>query len=58
MSLVRYEVKDGVAVVTIDNPPVNALAPDVWTEIDDAVTRANAADSSGSGLRQPEARHH
>ena len=25
--LVRYEVKDGVAVVTIDNPPVNALAP-------------------------------
>ena len=23
--LVRYEVKDGVAVVTIDNPPVNAL---------------------------------
>ncbi len=42
MSLVRYEVKDGVAVVTIDNPPVNALAPNVWTEIEDAVTRANA----------------
>ena len=37
--LVRYEVKDGVAVVTIDNPPVNALAPSVWTEIDDAVKR-------------------
>jgi 3-hydroxyacyl-CoA dehydrogenase len=40
--LVRYEVKDGVAVVTIDNPPVNALAPEVWTQIEDAVKRANA----------------
>jgi len=40
--LVRYEVKDGVAVVTIDNPPVNALAPAVWTEIDDAVKRGVA----------------
>jgi 3-hydroxyacyl-CoA dehydrogenase len=38
-NLVRYEVKDGVAVVTIDNPPVNALAPDVWGQIDDAVKR-------------------
>jgi 3-hydroxyacyl-CoA dehydrogenase len=40
--LVRYEVKNGVAVVTIDNPPVNALAPAVWTEIDDAVKRGVA----------------
>ena len=40
--LVRYEVKDGVAVVTIDNPPVNALAPNVWTEIDQAVQRGVA----------------
>jgi 3-hydroxyacyl-CoA dehydrogenase len=37
--LVRYEVKDGVAVLTIDNPPVNALAPEVWGQIDDAVQR-------------------
>src|SRR5271154_6882545 len=36
---VHYEVKDGVAVLTIDNPPVNALAPDVWGQIDDAVKR-------------------
>jgi 3-hydroxyacyl-CoA dehydrogenase len=42
MSLVRYEVKDGVAVVTIDNPPVNALAPEVWTQIDEAVKRGVA----------------
>jgi 3-hydroxyacyl-CoA dehydrogenase len=40
--LVRYELKDGVAVVTIDNPPVNALAPSVWQEIDDAVKRGVA----------------
>jgi 3-hydroxyacyl-CoA dehydrogenase len=39
MALVRYEVQDGVAVVTIDNPPVNALAPEVWTQIEDAVAR-------------------
>jgi 3-hydroxyacyl-CoA dehydrogenase len=40
--LVRYEVKDGVAVVTIDNPPVNALAPEVWGQIDEAVKRGVA----------------
>jgi 3-hydroxyacyl-CoA dehydrogenase len=40
--LVRYEVKDGVAVITIDNPPVNALAPSVWEEIDEAVKRGVA----------------
>ena len=38
--LVRYEVKDRVAVVTIDNPPVNALSPAVWDGIDHAVQRA------------------
>ena len=40
--LVRYEVKDGVAVVTIDNPPVNALAPSVWGQIDEAIKRGVA----------------
>jgi len=38
--LVRYELKDGVAVITIDNPPVNALSPAVWEGIDHAVQRA------------------
>jgi 3-hydroxyacyl-CoA dehydrogenase len=47
--LVRYEVKDGVAVVTIDNPPVNALAPSVWTEIDEAVKRG-AADPAAAAI--------
>jgi 3-hydroxyacyl-CoA dehydrogenase len=40
--LVRYELKDGVAVVTIDNPPVNALAPEVWGQIDAAAARGVA----------------
>jgi 3-hydroxyacyl-CoA dehydrogenase len=40
--LVRYEIKDGVAVITIDNPPVNALSPAVWDGIDQAVQRAMA----------------
>src|SRR5215472_15848173 len=40
--LVRYEINDGVAVITIDNPPVNALSPAVWEGLDAAVARANA----------------
>src|SRR5260370_36629323 len=39
---VRYEVRDGVAVLTIDNPPVNALSPAVWEAIDQSVQRAVA----------------
>ena len=39
--LVRYEINDRVAVLTIDNPPVNALSPDVWDGIDQAVARAS-----------------
>src|SRR5262245_22978179 len=37
---VRYEITDRVAVITIDNPPVNALSPAVWDGIDQAVQRA------------------
>src|SRR5262249_52801640 len=40
--LIRYDIRDRVAVITIDNPPVNALSPVVWTGIDEAVARANA----------------
>jgi 3-hydroxyacyl-CoA dehydrogenase len=47
--LVRYELKDGVAVVTIDNPPVNALAPEVWGQIDEAVKRG-AADPAAEAI--------
>jgi 3-hydroxyacyl-CoA dehydrogenase len=37
---VRYSIQDRVAVLTIDNPPVNALAQGVWEAVDQAVARA------------------
>jgi 3-hydroxyacyl-CoA dehydrogenase len=40
--LVRYTVQDDVAIVTIDNPPVNALSPGVPEGIDAGVGRAAA----------------
>ena len=40
--LVRYDVTERVAVLTIDNPPVNALGPQVWEALDQAVARAAA----------------
>jgi 3-hydroxyacyl-CoA dehydrogenase len=49
MSLVRYEVIDTVAVVTIDNPPVNALSPAVWEGLEQAVARGNA-DPAAEGI--------
>ena len=39
---VRYDINDGVAVITIDNPPVNALSPGVPDGITAAVDRGNA----------------
>ena len=45
-NFVHYQVKDRVAVLTIDNPPVNALGQGVWEAIDEAVARAsNDADA-------------
>src|SRR5258707_6372995 len=38
--LVRYEVRDRVAILTVDNPPVNALSPGVPEAIEAAVARA------------------
>ena len=46
---IRYQIRDRVAVVTVDNPPVNALSPAVWTGIDEAVARANA-DASADAI--------
>jgi 3-hydroxyacyl-CoA dehydrogenase len=38
--LIRYEIRDRIAVVTIDNPPVNALSAGVPEGISEAVERA------------------
>ena len=40
--MIKYAIHDRIAVITIDNPPVNALSPEVWEGIDDAVARASA----------------
>ncbi len=37
-----YEVRDGVAVITLNNPPVNGLGYDTRTAIADGIERANA----------------
>jgi 3-hydroxyacyl-CoA dehydrogenase len=44
--VVRYEVRDCVAIVTVDNPPVNALGAGVPEAIGDAVARAGADDAA------------
>jgi 3-hydroxyacyl-CoA dehydrogenase len=46
---VHYDVTDRIAVLTIDNPPVNALGAGVWDAIDAAVARA-AADAAVDGI--------
>jgi 3-hydroxyacyl-CoA dehydrogenase len=40
--LVRFEVEDGIGVITVDNPPVNALGPGVPEGIIAAVERGEA----------------
>ena len=47
--VVRYDVRDRVAVLTIDNPPVNALTPEVWDAVEAAVARAEA-DASADAI--------
>src|SRR5215475_2761508 len=41
-NLVRFENVDGIGVITIDNPPVNALSPGVPEGIVENVERGNA----------------
>jgi 3-hydroxyacyl-CoA dehydrogenase len=38
----RYDMKDRVAVITLDNPPVNGLGHDTRSALIDGVDRANA----------------
>jgi len=45
---VHYAIEDGVAVLTIDNPPVNALGEGVWEAIDAAVARAVSDRDAGA----------
>jgi 3-hydroxyacyl-CoA dehydrogenase len=40
--VVRFDVEDGIGVITIDNPPVNALGPGVADGISAAVAQGEA----------------
>ncbi len=42
---VRFTKNDGIAVITIDNPPVNALSPGVPEGILDAIEKIDKDDS-------------
>src|SRR5207247_9208564 len=37
--MIRYEIAEGIAVITIDNPPVNELGSGVLDEIEAAIGR-------------------
>ena len=41
-ALVRFENENGIGVITIDNPPVNALSPGVPEGIIENIERGNA----------------
>jgi len=47
-SMVDYELEDGVAVLTLDNPPVNALSQGVRQGLKEGVARALADDAAQS----------
>ena len=49
VSEVHHEVKDGVAVVTLDRPVANALAPSVRRALHDVITK-NLADPAVSAI--------
>jgi enoyl-CoA hydratase/carnithine racemase len=38
--LIRYEVTDGVAVLTMDDPPANTYTHEMMRDLDDAIVRA------------------
>src|SRR5277367_1647256 len=42
MNKLSFEVKDGVAVLRLDNPPVNSLGSELRTALMDGLGRANA----------------
>ena len=45
MSLVTYDLHDGVALLTLTNPPANAYSHEMHRELDDAILRARFDES-------------
>lgn len=44
-TLVRYEVKDGVALFTLDDPPANTYTHEMMRQLDEAILRARFDES-------------
>ena len=51
----RYEVRDGVAILTLDNPPVNGLSYALRTAFAEGLEKANT-DSSVKAIVVTETR--
>src|SRR5210317_673848 len=43
--LIRYEVQDGVAVITMDDPPANTYTHEMMVELDTAIVQARFDES-------------
>jgi enoyl-CoA hydratase len=43
-SLVKYETRDGVAILTLDDPPANTYTHEMMRDLDDAIVRARFDD--------------
>ncbi|HUP90179.1 MAG TPA: enoyl-CoA hydratase/isomerase family protein [Longimicrobiales bacterium] len=43
--LVRYDVKDGVAILTLDDPPANTYTHEMMRDLDEAILKARFDDS-------------
>ena len=48
----KYEVRGNVAVITLDNPPVNGLGHDTRKGITDGLDRAQRLPATGTGEQQ------
>lgn len=47
-AVVTYLVRDGVAIIEIDNPPMNALSPQIRRDLDAALARAEDDEEVGA----------
>ena len=48
-TLIHYEVKEGVAYLTLDDPPANTYTHEMMRQLDEAVLKAASASSNSPG---------
>jgi len=49
MEFIKFRIEDGIAIITLDNPPVNVLGPKVLEELGKAIDQI-AKDASARGV--------